>query len=296
MRILITGASGFLGRHLARDLARRHEVFATIRGAALPEGMTPLAADLAGSLDTSRWPAVDAVAHLAQSPRYAEFPKAAGEVFAIAAGATQALLEYALRCGARRFVFASTGGIYARQPRPLRETDPIEIGSGGIAHYLASKRSGELITAAYRSAIETCSARIFFCYGPGQRLPMLVPRLIERIRAGETVSLPGENGPEMNPVFVDDAVRAIAALVEAGGPPVVNIAGPRVVTLRDMCRAIGLDVGREAIFKTDPSARPPYLVADTSLMAERAFRPSIDPLEGAARAARAHLAAGREGH
>ena len=68
MRILITGASGFIGEHVTRQLAVEHEVFAVTRNASVLEGVDAIAADLAAPFDTSNWPAVDVVVHLA--PRH----------------------------------------------------------------------------------------------------------------------------------------------------------------------------------------------------------------------------------
>lgn len=282
MRVLVTGASGFLGSALASLLSKSHDVHGTTRGAALPPGVTPLEVDLSRHFETSDWPQFDAIVHLAQSANYAKFPEAAAEVFAIGAGATQLLLAHAAACGAKRFVFASTGGIYKQSQQPLREEDAVSIG-GALGHYFATKYAGELLAQAYGSQLETVSARVFFCYGPGQRLPMLVPRLAHRIRDGLTITLPGGTGPRMNPIFVEDAAEVFAKLVEDGGPAVVNVGGPRAVSLREICGALAEGLGQPASFEADATREPASLVADIGLMINDVMKPRTDPLDGARR-------------
>ena len=280
MRVLITGASGFLGGEVAKSLACNHQVIAPSRQKTLPPGLTLFKADLAGDFNTIEWPDVDAIVHLAQSSRYTDFPASAGEVFAVAAGATQKLLDYAVRVGAQRFIFASTGGLYAQSGRPAVETDFVEVATGPIAHYLASKYAGELVLQSYRRLIDTTAVRIFFCYGPGQRPAMLIPRLAASILSGKPIRLQGENGPLMNPIFVTDAVEAIQRLVTGGGPDLVNLAGPRNLSLRDICEIIGVHARRMPIFENDPVSQAPNLTACIERLKSDVIAPTIDPDSG----------------
>lgn len=294
MRVLVTGASGFVGRHLCHELCGVHEVFGTTRNGELGSGVVPLTVDLAtGVFDTGDWPSVDAIVHLAQSPRYAEFPAAASEVFGIAAVATQTLLDYALRCGAKRFVYASTGGMYEEKNGPWSEADPVrQTGAGGLAHYYAAKRAGELLLSAYAEHLDTTSARVFFCYGPGQKLPMLIPRLLGRISNGEEVQLQNGQGPTMNPIYIQDAVTAFRKLVEHGGPQLVNIAGPEAVTLRQICESLADGVDKELRLAAPVTSDPqPDLSADISRMSLDVMDPKVAPMSGMQLTAGAYIPA-----
>ena len=129
MRVLITGGTGFVGSHAMRALSGEHELVAIGRGAA-PAELEHLAewvrADLSGSLDAASLPdRVDAVIHLAQSRRYADLPGGTEDVVAINLRSTVALRDYAIGAGAERFVYASTGGVYARSLDPIREDAPL---------------------------------------------------------------------------------------------------------------------------------------------------------------------------
>jgi len=289
MRILLTGATGFLGSRVARLLAGRHEVFATTRGQPVGEGAVPLLVDLCAPPRAEAWPRVDAIVHLAQAGDYAEFPSGAGEVFAVAAAATQTLLDHAVRTGTRRFLYASTGGLYAPSSRPLRETDPVEIAPGPLAHYFACKRAGELLLASYAGCLDVTAMRIFFCYGPGQSERMLMPRLARSILTGCAVALQGEHGLRLNPVFVDDAAAVVAGLVERGTAEVVNIAGPQVVTLEEIGQLLGHGLGTPPLFERDLTVASPSMVADLDCLGSQVALPATPPQVGLARLAAALL-------
>ena len=285
MRILLTGATGFLGSRLAPLLAARHEVFATTRGRPVGDGVISLPVDLCSPSHAAAWPVVDAIVHLAQSPSYATFPSGADDVFALAATATQALLDHAVRTGARRFVYASTGGLYAPSLRPLRESDPIEIAPGPLAHYFACKRAGELLLAAYAGRLHVTALRPFFCYGPGQSERMLMPRLARAILAGRAVTLQGQHGLSLNPIFVDDAATAVAELIERGTAEIVNVAGPHVVTLEDIGHLLGRGLRTPPVFQRDLAVASPSLVADLACLHAQATPPATTPAVGLARLA-----------
>jgi nucleoside-diphosphate-sugar epimerase len=260
-------------------------VFATTRGSPVGEGAVPLAVDLCALPNAQAWPRVDAIVHLAQARDYADFPSSAGAVFAVAAAATQALLDHALRTGARRFVYASTGGLYAPSSQPLRETDAVEIAPGPLAHYFASKRAGELLLAAYAGHLDVTAMRIFFCYGPGQSERMLMPRLARSILKGSPVTLQGDHGLRLNPIFVDDAAAIVAGLVERGTARVVNIAGPEVVTLEEIGHLLGRGLGVPPVFERDTAVVSPSMVADLDCLRSQVPLPETPPHVGLARLA-----------
>src|SRR5262245_24424434 len=115
MRILVTGAAGFVGRRACGLLAAAgHETLALVHpdsfaraGAELP-GATLLRADLA-ALRTADLPArADAVVSLAQARRFRDFPDTAGETFAVNVQASLTLLEWARGAGVQRFVHVSS--------------------------------------------------------------------------------------------------------------------------------------------------------------------------------------------
>lgn len=278
MRIVLTGATGFVGSHLLPHLAENHEVFALTRStpAERSKGVTWVEQDLAEPL--SGLPEqVDAVIHLAQSKRYREFPEGAPDMFDVNVQSTFRLLEYARAAGARSFVLASTGGVYGGgRPEPFQEDDPKRV----IGFYPASKWSGEALAAGYESALATVILRFFFVYGPGQT-GMLVPNLIEKVRSGEELTVQGEQGLRINPIHVRDAIEAFEPALELGRSDVFNVAGDETVSIRRLIGVIEEAVGRPAVLRTVDDAPPEDLVGANQKMKDvLGVTPRISLVEG----------------
>jgi len=274
MRILVTGAGGFLGRHLVRRLASAgHEVIALIRRDPPPEhrsfladeGVEALMLDLA-RFQTSELPRrVDAVYSLAQSEHFRNFPERAEEIFAVNVTANLRLMQWAATAKVRKFVLASSGGIYGNRGHAfLTETDLLAVDSP-LGFYLGTKLCSEVLFQNYRHYFETAAIlRPFFIYGPGQRRGMLVQRLIESVRIGKPVHLQGTDGLRLNPVFVEDAAAAFAAALHLPGCHVINVAGPDTLSLREIADRIGQAVGRAPVFES-VAGEPSDYVANTDL-------------------------------
>lgn len=251
MRILLTGATGFIGAGLLRALvgeARDHgsgdaasadnDVFALARrepAAGFGSSATWISHDLSRPLSPAVLPErIDAVVHLAQSNRYREFPEGAADIFAINIRATFELLEYGRRAGADRFVFASTGGVYGYNYERVVETDPVSP----LNFYLSSKYAAELLIANYREVLDAVVVRPFFVYGPGQNR-MLIPTLVEKVLAGSTIEIDGDPGLTINPVYVDDCVAALLRALRHRGSGLFNLAGDESITITDLVTLIG---------------------------------------------------------
>src|SRR5688572_5526353 len=140
MRVLVTGASGFIGRRVCARLSSGHEVFAVVRGSDAPVGCVGVSSNLATAFSTRTWPdRVDAVVHLAQSSRHREFPEGAADMTAINVAATASLVEYARVAGAATFILASTGNVYTPGSATASEDDAI----APRTFYAASKAAAE---------------------------------------------------------------------------------------------------------------------------------------------------------
>jgi UDP-glucose 4-epimerase len=265
LKILLTGASGFIGRHLGRDLATRHEVIASVRraGSSAEWAAAEVVLDLTERLPPALLPKrVDAVIHLAQSEHYRDFPEQAEDVLAVNVVATLRLLEYARAAGASTFVYTSTGGVYGTSYERFAESDPVDP----LNFYLSSKYSAELMIGNYRRFFRTIVLRPFFVYGPGQSLRMLVPRLIEQVREGRRVHVEGDPGLRINPIFVGDAIRVFEPALALEDSGIFNVAGEESLTMTELVRVIGQVVGREPIIEHVPTTDEGDLVGDTSRM------------------------------
>ena len=291
MKVFVTGATGFLGRHLLNHLAGQHDVVALSRRkppASLRDRADWITMDLAQPVDASQLPArVDAVVHLAQSERFREIPAGAPDVFAVNVAGTFGLLEYARKARASRFIHASTGGVYRPGAEPLTEEAPL----GPESFYGASKLAAERLVQGYAGPSQAVVLRPFFIYGPGQS-GMLIASLIDRVVAGEDVEVSGNPGIRLSPIYVDDAASAFAAALEIDGDEVSNVAGLEAVTLTELVELIGEVAGLSPRLRNVDAVPAGDLVADTRRMRELlGVTPQVSLLEGIGRSVAAALEA-----
>jgi UDP-glucose 4-epimerase len=266
VRVLITGATGLIGRCLVSRLAGLHEVHAVARGRP-PDEFAASASwtrqDLTKPLDVGSLPErIDGVVHLAQSQRYQDFPEGAEDIFEVNVHSTFRLLEYARAAGARIFVLASTGGVYGLSPDPITEAAPLVLASP----YFRSKRSAELLLDNYSDFFAGAVLRFFFVYGPGTGRT-LVPRLAERIIGDEEVVIQGDPGMRMNPLFAGDAAAAVEAALSLRQSAVVNVAGGEIVSVTELVRRLAAALGRRPRIRHLDGQEPGAdMIADISRM------------------------------
>jgi nucleoside-diphosphate-sugar epimerase len=270
-RIVITGASGFIGGHLLDQLSRRHHVVALGRNRPDP-GTFPDVAwiehDLADALDDSRISELaegaDTLVHLAQSRDYKEFPERAASIFDVNVRGTVRLLDQARRLGIKQFIFASSGGIYRYSDARISEGDPIQP----MSFYLSSKYAAEVLMRNYEQFFAVSVLRFFFVYGPGQQPNMLMPGFVRRITRQEPITIEGNPGLHINPIYVADAVRALVAALETETSGVFNVAGDEVVSITSLVEQIATIAGKTPEIRHTPARLPGDLVADTTRMKE----------------------------
>jgi UDP-glucose 4-epimerase len=258
MRILLTGATGLIGREVLRQAPADWELVAISR--APIAGVRTVEADLTDPGFAAVLPTgLDAIVHLAQARDYRHFPECAPGVHAVNVTATASLLDHAARHDVGQVLLASTATVYEPQPRPLREDDPVRVRSV----YGTSKRSAELLALPYAELLPVRALRIFTTYG-AVRDGRLVADLIHRVEHGRPVTVQGDHGLMTSPIHASDVARAVIAAVQR--PPavrhldLVNVGGA-AQSIRDMATAIGHVLGREPVFEARDGEAPSF-VAD----------------------------------
>jgi len=255
MRILLTGATGFIGRHLLDGLSGAGEenvVYAVARR--VPQNTSAsvrwVPADLSSCDWTTHLPdgGVDVVVHLAQSKHYRDFPSQAVDIFDVNVKATVDLAGWAAVRGVKRFLFASTGNVYGFQEQVHQEGDVCKPDS----MYAASKLSAEILLKPFSPSYEVVILRLFGVYGPGQTDAM-VPGVIQRFIESREITLAGEIGVRFNPIYIDDCVvvfRQLLAVKLASSYEIVNVGGSEVVDLRQAVAQLEAMSGRPACVRS----------------------------------------------
>jgi len=174
-------------------------------------------------------------------------------------------------------VLASTGGVYGYRPHPIseREDEPRPT-----TFYFRSKRSAELLAEAYAELFAVVVFRLFFVYGAGQRR-MLIASLIDKVTGGEPIVVDGDPGLSINPIHIDDAVRAFEPALELDRSATVNVAGAERVSVTELVRLIGELAGRPPAIEHTEAQPEGDLVADIGRLRELlGVAPAISLSEG----------------
>jgi GDP-4-dehydro-6-deoxy-D-mannose reductase len=301
MRVLVTGADGFVGRHVVRRLVETgHEVVAACRPSgqlqSWPAGrwkdavrVVPFElADSAG-VRPALQEAPSAVIHLAAVASVREAREDPGRAWEINAAGTARLMEGLIsardRDGSDPVVLVvSSAEVYGSGPAsPRVETDSLRPRSP----YAASKAGTEIaaLEAWRRSTLKVIVARPFTHTGPDQRPPYVVPAFVQRLlaaKAGGPRQVPtGNLQPVRDLLDVRDVVEAYLGLLASGVPgETYNVARGEGITLDDLFRRIALLVQVDAEPVPDASLLRagdiPYLVGDaTKLRAATGWSPTI---------------------
>jgi nucleoside-diphosphate-sugar epimerase len=272
-RVLVTGASGFIGRACVGPLvARGFEVHAV--SARPPRDPDPRAAwhrhDLLAAGEAERL--VDAVrpTHLLHMAWYAVPGKywTAPENTDWAAAST-ALAQAFARAGGRRFVGAGTCAEYAPSDRPCDErTTPL----APTTLYGASKQAVRAAVAALATdRFSSAWGRIFFLYGPHEDPSRLVPSVINALLDGREARCTA--GTQVRDfMHVDDVGDAFAALVASEVEGAVNIASGRPVRVADVVASIARQMNGERLVRFGarpiPEGELPSIAAATARLRE----------------------------
>jgi UDP-glucose 4-epimerase len=229
MKVLLTGASGFLGRWLASDL--KMNGFDVI-GISFSSSETEfLRCNLTLEAEYVNIPACDVIIHLAQSPVYKDYPAKANEIFKVNVLATQYLLDFARKSGVSRFIYMSSGSVYDLSTNAvLSEASPLKPNS----YYAQTKLAAEQLVMTYSSFFQTISLRLFNPFSHVNN-GKLVTNILSSIEAGEEIYLSDEEGLKMNPLYVKDMNRAILTVLSNATiqSDVYNLGGPDSCSLRE---------------------------------------------------------------
>ncbi len=290
MRVLVTGADGFVGRHVVEQLVEEgHDVSAGCGPGGEPADswLTPRARETVtlipleisdpGSVRGALSRPFDAIIHLAAVASGSEARQDPGRAWVVNAAGTARLVDSALavrdKSGVDPLVLVvSSAEVYGNGPATARiETDPLRPQSP----YAASKVGTEVaaLEAFRRAALRVVIARAFPHTGLGQSLLYVVHAFLQRLRAakaaGATRVPTGNLDPVRDLLDVRDVSRAyIALLTQAVPGEVYNVARGEGVTLRDLFRRLADQVGAAVEPVPDPSlirsGDLQYLVGDAS--------------------------------
>jgi UDP-glucose 4-epimerase len=278
LNVLITGLTGLLGQHLGEICVKNKlHVYAIVRDKRSLtnkfKNIELIEADLS-NMQTKKLPSdIDTIYYLAQSRRFRDFPGGAFDMLNVNVISPVKLIDWAVENNIKRFIYASSGGVYSPSGSPINENVNIDMISNRD-FYLNTKISSEVLLSNYSSFFDLFAiVRPFFLYGEGQQSSMLIPRLINNVQEGSEILISGENGIKINPLYVDDAVSALTKLLDIKGSYTFNIGGNEIVSIKDLCDLISSIVGKKPRYKYINSDAQD-LIGDISLMKTHLHTPA----------------------
>ncbi len=293
MRIVVTGAAGFLGSHLSeRLLTEGHEVIGVdnlltghqrnVDLLSQHDRFTFVRANVSESLPVEG--SVDRIFHLASPASPIDYVELPFETLYVSSDGTRNCLRLAEATGARFFI-ASTSEVYGDPAvHPQVESywgnvNPI----GPRSVYDEAKRYGEALTMAYHryKGVQTRIVRIFNTYGPRMRHNdgRVIPAFISQALRGQPLTIFGEGTQTRSFCFVSDLIEGFIRLMESDLTQPCNIGNPNERTMLQLAAHINKVTNNQAgiVFrplpKDDPTRRKPDI---TRARTELGWEPQVE--------------------
>jgi dTDP-glucose 4,6-dehydratase len=297
MRILITGAAGFLGSHLAeRFLTEGHEVIGVdnfITGSRQNaeflygfDGFRLIERDISQPIYLKD--EIDGVLHFASPASPVDYLELPIQTLKVGSLGTHNALGLAMAKGAR-FLLASTSEVYGDpQVHPQEESywghvNP--IGYRGV--YDEAKRFAEAMTMAYHRhhGVDTRIVRIFNTYGPRMRPGdgRVVSNFIMQALRGDPITIYGDGSQTRSFCYVKDEVDGIFRLFHSDRAEPVNIGNPNEFTIRELADVVLEETGSASVIESlplpadDPKVRQPDITIAKELLG---WEPKVQLREG----------------
>ncbi|HWD66140.1 MAG TPA: NAD-dependent epimerase/dehydratase family protein [Solirubrobacteraceae bacterium] len=282
MRILVTGGSGFIGRHVVVTLrSHGHQVRVVDLQPHVDPEVDLVQGDIADAdvIEAAFEGGFDGVVHLAAVTSVLRSVEQPELTYRTNVQGTHRLLEGARAAGVGSLVFASTNAVTGPMEEPaITERSRLRP----MTPYGATKAAGEMLMSAYTSVygVRCTAIRLTNVYGPGmQAKDSIVARLMRAIRLGTTFEIYGDGEQVRDYVHVTDVVAAAArALEDASWQGPVVIGTGTSLSVLDVVDVVRRATGAELPVRHGP-AKPgemPAVIVDNSRARSLGWEPQFD--------------------
>lgn len=162
------------------------------------------------------------------------------------------LMQTMVRHGVGKLVLASTSSVYAGQPAPFREDQPVDR---PLSPYAASKKAAEVMAYTYHHlhGLDVSVVRYFTVYGPAGRPDMSPLKFTHRIASGKEFPLYGDGEQRRDFTYIDDIARGTIAALKPLGYEIFNLGGGnQPLSINTMIRELEVHLNRAAVIDHQP--------------------------------------------
>ena len=285
-RVLVTGGSGFIGRHAVAGLARAG---ASVRVVDLKPHPDPSVDSVVGDLtdaevvEAAFEGGIDSVVHLAAVTSVLRSVENPGGTFDTNVAGTHAVLEAARAAGVSSLAFASTNAVTGPMDAPaIVETATLRP----LTPYGATKAAGEMLMSAYTASygVRCVALRLTNVYGPGmQAKDSIVARLMRAIRLEREFEIYGDGRQVRDYVHVSDVINAVRmGLINEDWKGPVVIGSGKSLSVLEVVDTVRSVTGAALEVRHGPAraGEMPAVIVDPSRALAAGWKPRYEFAEG----------------
>jgi UDP-glucuronate 4-epimerase len=272
MKVLITGAAGFIGSHLSEQLLADGLIVVgvdnfddfydprikrrNIEGCLKNKNFQLIEADIRDSaaMDKTVGGGVEIIVHLAARAGVRPSIEKPLLYADVNINGTMVLLEAAKKHKVNKFIFGSSSSVYGNNKKvPFSEDDNVDF---PISPYAATKKAGELICHTYHHlyGISITPLRFFTVYGPRQRPDLAIHKFAQLIEQGKPIPVYGDGSMMRDFTYIDDIIDGtVAAMNKCTGFSIYNLGESRPISVNDLIAEIEKALGKKAVKKYLPT-------------------------------------------
>lgn len=280
-RILITGANGFIGSHLAKQLSGNNEVVAFDKAPAVfREGLHIYCGNVARAKDLDSVKGdFDLVYHFGSPSSVLQFEDNLETATQESVTGFLNIMNFAIQRNAKKIIYPSSGAVYRADGRK-REINPVNI-------YGAIKLLHERIAQTYENRIATFGLRIFMGYGPGEEakggIASPVFHFLNSLIHGKELVVWGDGTQKRDLIYIDDICEVLVKCGDSKISGIVSDLGTgQAPTFNDLIGIVSTVVGKTPKLKYIPPPKN-YLsetLANPTFTEQMLSRHPIDATEG----------------
>jgi UDP-glucuronate 4-epimerase len=266
MKVLITGAAGFIGSHLSEHLLNDGLTVVgvdnfddfydprikrrNIEGCLRNQNFKLVKADIRdnSAMDKAVGDNVEIIVHLAAKAGVRPSIEKPLLYADVNINGTMVLLEAARKHKVNKFIFGSSSSVYGNNKKvPFSEDDNVDF---PISPYAATKKACELICHTYHHlyAISITCLRLFTVYGPRQRPDLAIHKFAKLIEQDKPIPAYGDGSMMRDFTYIDDIIDGtVAAMKKCTGFNVYNLGESRPISVNDLIAELEKALGKKAV-------------------------------------------------